>query len=585
MATFKEIETDDALTAEPPEDGVLPGGVFKIALAGLGMLVAVAVPYALRADICVDLPKGHHNTDELAGDEDGAGGKNELCIADIRPWTPGDEAPFATLFKTEQDKELTKSEETMLAETAALADDAAAPVQAPAIVIKKQPEPVAVAPRTDAKATAGTTPGDKGDTKAEPVAAKPAKPPKPLNPVKQIVIPEKLYKGYTQRIEDPKGSMEHFYRELADAALQKKGAVARVSHWGDSTIAADGMTSMARRLFQTTFGDAGRGFVLVESGTDWYFPKDVQYFRKGWRAKQIISGKAKDGRYGMGGNAAVGWKGAIARYRTVEKGPVGRSVGEFKVFYRKGPKSGDFEVTVDKAPDSLPVVKTLADAYGDGVWSTGPLNDGPHRFQVRAAGNGPVRVYGVSMERPGKTGVIYDMLAVVGARASRMLNYDAKHLAHQIEATGTDLMVIHFGGNSLTSKGMSMRWYRERYEKVIALYKQAAPNKSCLVLTPIDHGERHRGRIRTKPDLLKMVVVQRDVALKAGCAFYSIFEAMGGEGTMGRWYRERPPLVSGDYAHATKHGARVLGSLFFKSLMAGFKDWVAAQPKHLPETK
>ena len=63
------------------------------------------------------------------------------------------------------------------------------------------------------------------------------------------------------------------------------------------------------------------------------------------------------------------------------------------------------------------------------------------------------------------------------------------------------------------------------------------------MLTPIDHGERYRGRVRTKPDLVKMVGVQREVALKAGCAFYSIFEAMGGEGTMGRWYKERPPLV------------------------------------------
>lgn len=607
MATFKEIATPDADDPEPPE-GELPAGVKEIVIAAIGMLAVLVIPYSLRADLCVELPKGHADADAMAladGDAPQAGDGaeepkgSELCVADIRPWTRGDDLPFAGLFKTTPDEELTAGEESLLAETEGLAGDDAEASDTPRLSLVTPP--VRTAPKTapkpvkpaDATGSAGadvsgpSTPdsADVGPTAADSTgstdaaggadAAAPPGPDKTAHPYKRIAIPAELYLGFKGRVEDPHGAMGPFFQKLADVALQKPGAVARVSHWGDSTIAADGMTSMARRLLQTTFGDAGRGFVAVETGSDWYFVKDVNYRRKGWSAKKIIGGAAKDGRYGIGGHAAIGWKGAYADFGTVDKGPVGRKVSKLRVFYRKGPKSGRFAVSVDDGSETE--TSTLADEYGDGVVTIEAPNDGPHSFRVKSTGGGGVRLYGVSLERD-RPGVIYDMLGVVGARASRMLNFDPNHLAGQLKVSGTDLMVIHFGGNSLTSKGMSMRWYRERYEQVIALYRKAAPNKSCLVMTPIDHGERHRGRIRTKPDLLKMVVVQREVALKAGCAFFSIFEAMGGEGTMGRWYREKPSLVNGDYAHATKHGARVLGSLFFKSLMLSFRDWLAAYP-------
>ena len=66
--------------------------------------------------------------------------------------------------------------------------------------------------------------------------------------------------------------------------------------------------------------------------------------------------------------------------------------------------------------------------------------------------------------------------------------------------------------------------------------------------------------------------VQERIAIEEGCAWYSVFDAMGGEGAMGRWFKASPRLGWGDFAHATPAGAKVLGTYFFKALMRGFAE-------------
>ena len=49
-------------------------------------------------------------------------------------------------------------------------------------------------------------------------------------------------------------------------------------------------------------------------------------------------------------------------------------------------------------------------------------------------------MYGIAMGA--QAGVIYDSLGIVGARASRMLNFDEGHLAGQIAHRSPDLLVV-----------------------------------------------------------------------------------------------------------------------------------------------
>ena len=75
----------------------------------------------------------------------------------------------------------------------------------------------------------------------------------------------------------------------------------------------------------------------------------------------------------------------------------------------------------------------------------------------------------------------------------------------------------------------------------------------------------------------KIVAIQRRVATDTGCAFFNTFEAMGGAGTMARWYSSQPRLVTADFTHPFPAGARKVGVLADNAILAGYNRYRAAQ--------
>ncbi|MCA9613998.1 MAG: hypothetical protein KC586_14675, partial [Myxococcales bacterium] len=49
-------------------------------------------------------------------------------------------------------------------------------------------------------------------------------------------------------------------------------------------------------------------------------------------------------------------------------------------------------------------------------------------------------------------------------------------------------------------------------------------------------------------------------------------EAMGGEGSIGRWLRQR--LASGDLRHMTPSGYERVADAFYRALLRGFGEWL-----------
>ncbi len=529
MATFREIATPDQDQTDMPADPA----VLRVFFSIIALALVVAVPYLIPG------------------------------LEAYRPWVVGDKHPFYGMFSTtgagplvaeasggvEAGEAVGGKEAAVLAQLGDL--DNEAPVEdLPLPDVEPVPE----------AGDAPTAPLDGGPDagQAAPVA-------KPL--FAGIKVPPEAYKDVEVKIEDPNGAMKHFYDQLHGSAQRKPGAITRVAHWGDSAIAADGITSSTRTHLQRLFGDSGHGFILAASSSSWYSHKGVRYGSKGWKTMNIIHRAAKDKHYGFGGVRAHGFPGVFSRFATADSGPVGRKVSRFDIYYLAGPRQGDLALTVDKGEPVY--VPTASDTLEDRVHSV-EVPDGEHELRIQAKG-GQLNVYGVAMERD-RPGVVYDGLGIVGFIEDRHHNADFAHFKKQLELRDPNLMILMYGGNKLGFPKLGMARYEEDFEKVIKLFRKARPTASCLVMSPLDHGERHRGGIRTVPRLHDMVAVQRRVALRNGCAWYSAFEAMGGEGSMGRWANSKPALGWKDYAHVTKHGAQVMGTLFYQALMAGYVD-------------
>jgi lysophospholipase L1-like esterase len=559
LATFHDIEIPDDPEANWDGPGLPPGVARAVILLGL-VAALLPIPYALSEIVPLQPPCSAEVNIEQPDAEPACCAKRCLLGMDVEEmvvWRPGDPLPFSQAFGFSAESQ---EADAKLARAEAL-DDSETLAKVASLVVHTAPAPAPPADPIPASARGG-------DAGAPAVAAAevPARLAAPT-----ITIPPAAYDGVTATIEDEGGAMTPFYEALKQTAL-KKGKT-RVSHWGDSVIAADGLTHMTRRLLQMAFGDAGHGFIMVDSGTEWYRQKDVRWQSRGWKTANVIKKQARDGHYGYGGVSSRGYAGAWATFGTSNKGPVGGSVSTFHIYHAKQPKQGRLELRMDGGDPTM--VDMSADTLTDAVHVV-EVPDGAHKLKIRAI-EGGVRVYGVAMERD-VPGVVYDGIGMVGARLRRLLNADPEHWKRQLDARAPDLLILMFGGNSLSDK-TSIARYEAGYRDAVKRFRTSRPQAACLLMSPVDHGVKVRRRARTPDRLVEMIGAQRRVASSEGCAYWSAFDAMGGRDSMAGWVSKG--LAEGDYAHLTRQGSMVLGELYFKAIMKGFADWLA-QPAEAP---
>lgn len=389
-----------------------------------------------------------------------------------------------------------------------------------------------------------------------------------------LEVAAKEYAGAPVSIENPK-ALKYFFEALKKVANQDAGAIVRVAHYGDSSVAADEITQTVRRKMQLRFGDAGHGFMLTAKGDMHYVHRDVSHTESGgWEVSTIVRRGLKGGYYGYGGVLAHAFGGEYATFGTSTKGPTGNAVSRFEIFFQRFPGAGDLKIALDNAAPET--VKARADVVEDG-WHVIEAPDGPHTITIRTTGE--ARMYGVSQERKGP-GVVYDALGLVGARADRLLDANPEHMARQMAHRNPDLLVLGFGGNEAGNEWLDPARYAESLRKVIHLMRAGKPEMSCMLFAPLDQAERTpRGRIITLSLLPMIVLTQREVAFKEGCAFFDTWTAMGGEGAMERWYEARPRLVSSDLRHATPNGYAILGNAYYKALLEAYSGWLTKGDK------
>jgi lysophospholipase L1-like esterase len=201
--------------------------------------------------------------------------------------------------------------------------------------------------------------------------------------------------------------------------------------------------------------------------------------------------------------------------------------------------------------------------------------DGESRLTVRAAGGGPVRLFGVALERE-RPGVVYDALGSHAAMAVYWQRQDRAHWKEQLALRDAALIIFQYGTNESDLWRLDREGYQHALADLIDELKEAAPGASVLVVAPLDRAESKDGRLVTRRVILDLVSIQRRVALAHGAAFWNTFEAMGGEGTMARWFRTRPQLGGGDLTHPTPRGAEVLGDMLSHALIRAYEGRAAA---------
>jgi len=374
--------------------------------------------------------------------------------------------------------------------------------------------------------------------------------------------------GLPIRIEDADGhSMDHLHAALARAARGE--GQARLLFWGASHTASDLYTGYLRRQLQARFGDAGHGFVLPVQPWRSYRQDGVRVESNGtrWEPHRIRAHSRDEDRFGVAGvYVETDRAGAFGRVSTADSGDIGQQVGLFDLYYLDQPDGGTFDVFIDGQRQRR--VRTRADTASD-AYATFHVPDGSHSFEVRSNGTGPVRIFGVAMERE-RPGVIVDTLGINGARARSQLLWNDETYRDQLARRRPDL-VVHAYGTNESGDDSPIEHYEAKLREVIGRVREVVPNASCLLIGPSDRPvEIEPGVFEDRPRTAQVVEVQRRVSIDLGCGFYDLVAFQGGPLSMLEWAAADPPYGAPDHIHYTRRGYERLGETLLEALMSGY---------------
>jgi lysophospholipase L1-like esterase len=353
---------------------------------------------------------------------------------------------------------------------------------------------------------------------------------------------------------DPSRALDHFY----DALLKGEGV--HIIHYGDSPTTADLITADARSMFQREFGDGGVGFVLLARPWAWYGRRGVEMSASNWKI-EVAGASEHDGMNGLGAVSFRGAPGAVAHWKL--KDPAHRAV-EFA--YLGEPQGGEFSVEADGQP--IGAANTASETTGPG-FAPFEIPAGAASITLKVT-RGSVRLYGADFRKG--PGVVYSSLGINGANVTLLSSaLNESHWAAQLRHYKPDLVIVNYGTNeSGFPNFVDTTWGREM-RKAVGRLRAALPDASILLMSPMDRGTKSAsGQIDTIPSMPRLVLTESKIATDSSVAFFNTFEAMGGAGTMGRWFSAEPRLVGSDYIHPMPAGAKIVGELLFSALREGF---------------
>ncbi len=357
-------------------------------------------------------------------------------------------------------------------------------------------------------------------------------------------------------IENP-AALHNFFAALADVRSGRRLEPVRIMHFGDSHAAADVLTADIRRHFQGDFGDGGAG---------WIVPRNPMSTRRQGVASGATSGWSIEGIGGrvtphrIYGPAGI----ALSTSQPNERVWVEASGNHFELYYVRQPGGGRIDVLVDgqsvlDAPLSLSSPRPEASH----LFFDTPAANGRHRVEIRTLIAGPVSVLGIVAEHIAP-GVVYDVLGVNGARASRILSWNQLALAAVLTDRKPDLIVLEYGTNEVADNGWTVASYQRLLAGLLRRLQSAAPQASLILLGPPDRSDLPVA-VNRMPLLIE---AQRRTAFEVGAAFWSSYDAMGGAGSMNAWAAQG--LGQGDHVHLTRAGYNQIADYFYRDLMVAY---------------
>ncbi len=402
--------------------------------------------------------------------------------------------------------------------------------------------------------------------------------PAPSPRARKLHLLGKKLGAHEPRLENPclsqsgpactRSALTPFFESLDALSSGKASSPAVIEAFGNSLIAGDRIVDVVREELSATFGDGGRGVLSVDRLAAYGPRARAGFARGGWEARTLGELKPAELPFGITGTYHVSTASRASSRFALTGEPRGT------LWWLDVPRAGRLSLHVD----GKPVARAEPQGSGQAQALTVDLPEGARTLDVVAEGKGAV-VLGVVLqhERPG---IVLDTLGVPSADANLFLRAREDIFRAQLVERSPRLLLFILGGN----EAKRLEWGRSKLQEVeeglrtfVRRARTAAPDSACLVVGPIDavRGGDGPRKLTQRPYLDEVISLERQIALAEGCAFFDIFSAMGGSGSLARFHAAG--MVHEDLVHPKGQGLDLLGQLLTDALL---RAWVESDRPH-----
>lgn len=383
-------------------------------------------------------------------------------------------------------------------------------------------------------------------------------------------------------------ALDNFFLALLK---ERSSKIVRIAHYGDSQLEGDRITCYVRNAFQEKFGGSGVGFVPFDDIAD-----NVNLVRSctpNWIRYTVFHTRYASGYYGLSGNVYKFSRYAVKKTTDTldEKNSDTSSVkentetvyGSATVFitlrsyvtyskatlmYGRSTQSCSMNVYNQTTgakilSDTLPAVSGFSMFNLDFPTSV-------KSFRLEFSGDVSPDFYGLLID--GTSGVQVDNYAIRGHSGDGLLLMNQDYLATQLKKLNVKLVIFQYGNNVVpyASTDKKRSELGDMYYSVFTRFKTLVPDISILVIGAGDMSTMVNGAYISYPYISKVRDMQKEAALKAGCAFWDLYGVMGGENSVLAW--KSKGLASSD-GHFTNKGQKIIGNELFNALFNEYNQY------------
>lgn len=387
-------------------------------------------------------------------------------------------------------------------------------------------------------------------------------PPKPVKPAYVDSCPDGV-KCIDDYSTDNRG-MTPFYEILRQAKTLKRPV--RIAVLGDSYIEGDILTGELREMLQKHFGGCGVGYVPMANESHG-FRRTVMHTFNGWHSHNAVTPRQYDA-----GNAIIS-----GCYFTADNGAYTEVHGQKKYCSLLDTCQQSSLLIRSLIPNTVTVTTNGGapmsyDVVGSRDIQKISINGrlGRVRYKISNGGDSVI-CYGVTMDPD--NGIILDNYALRASSGIHLRDVSHSMIVQLDNLRHYDLVILMFGLNVANSKQTNYTKYHDKMCSVVNHLKQGMPHTGFLLIGVGDREENTDGVMHTMRGIKQLMAEQQRIAADEGIAFWNMYDAMGGSGSISKMVNSKPRMANLDYTHINHIGGRHLAKLLYDAIIAGYDNY------------